>query len=156
MMDIIFLGNKMGAALKKVGWLVARLNTCPARLEAITWSRRSMLLLPKKKNTHMSELVQVVSSLVGICLLIQVHQLLQRFQLNLFMTFTKWPISGQWTVYVFGTANGFTRCAGNCLSQSAKAVVAPSIFMPPPSTCSSFLPRILDKEIRYEWTIPSL
>ena len=36
MMDIIFLGNKMGAALKKVGWLVARLNTCPARLEAIT------------------------------------------------------------------------------------------------------------------------
>ena len=89
MMDIIFLGNKMGAALKKVGWLVARLNTCPARLEAITWSRRSMLLLPKKKNTHMSELVQVVGSLVGICLLIQVHQLLQRFQLSLFMTFTK-------------------------------------------------------------------
>ena len=39
MMDMIFLGNKMGAALKKVGWLVARLNTWPARLDAITYPR---------------------------------------------------------------------------------------------------------------------
>ena len=81
MMDMIFLGNKMGAALKKVGWLVARLKTWPARLDAITCPTFQSTLRVELSNAYMAKL----ADMVGIPLLVKIQQLLQGGQLHLVM-----------------------------------------------------------------------
>ena len=85
MMDMIFLGNKMGAALKKVGWLVARLKTWPARLDAITCPTCQSRLRVELSNAYMAKLADMVGAMVWIPFLVKIQQLLQGGQLHLVM-----------------------------------------------------------------------
>ena len=71
----------MGAALKKVGWLVARLKTWPARLDAITCPTFQSKLRVELSNAYMAKL----ADMVGIPLLVKIQQLLQGGQLHLVM-----------------------------------------------------------------------